>query len=133
MRKRLILFFFIVLLFIPSLAYAQQTYDENSPEYKEIASMFVCPECNTAGAELNDRFKGEILELMNEGYTKEEIKDYFVGVYGESILAAPETSGFSLLAWVTPIVALVVATIGVLLYIRKSVQRAKVAPPEDVE
>lgn len=125
MRLRIILLSFILILLLPTVAFGSGMYDENSPEYKDVSSLFVCPECSTVGAELNERFVAEILDLMNEGYTKEEIRDYFVGVYGESILAAPETSGFSLLAWVVPFIALGVAGIGVLLFIRNSVKRAR--------
>lgn len=125
MSKRIVLLSFILMMVFPTIAFGADTYDENSPEYKEVSQLFVCPECSTVGAELNDRFVAEILDLMNEGYTKEEIRDYFVGVYGESILASPETTGFSLLAWVVPFIALGGAAVGVLLYIRKSVKRAQ--------
>lgn len=124
MKRTIILSLLILLLSLPIPAVAQK-YDENSPEFKRLETKFVCPECSTVGAELNDRFKAEILELMNEGYTEEEIKDYFVGVYGESVLAAPETEGFSILAWVTPFIVIIVAGIGVFLFIRKSVKKSQ--------
>lgn len=125
MRSTVILSLIFLLFFLPVAGIAQKQYDENSPEFKKLESQFVCPECSTVGAELNDRFKAEILELMNEGYTEEEIKDYFVGVYGESVLAAPETRGFSILAWVTPFVVILIASIGVILFIRKSVKKSQ--------
>lgn len=131
MKKRMSLFILILVILIPTLALAAGPYDENSPEYKDVASLFVCPECNTAGAELNDRFKAEILDLMNEGYTKEEIKVYFIGVYGESILAAPEASGFNLLVWTIPFIAIGVAGIGIILFIRNSVKKAKQTPGDE--
>jgi len=114
----------ILFVICPSTIMAQEKLDENSSEYKDISSLFVCPECNTVGAELNERFKAEILELMNEGYTKSEIKEYFVEIYGEAILAAPEKSGFSLVAWVTPLFALAIAGGVIFLLIRKSVRKS---------
>ena len=124
MVKRIFtLFVMLAIVFPPVPAMAQEKYDLNSPEFKEISSQFVCPECETVSADLNDRFKEEILELMNAGYTKEEIKAHFVDMYGEEVLAAPEKSGFSLLAWVTPFVALVVAGGAILFMIRKSVRK----------
>lgn len=125
MRKTIILSFIILIFSLPFAVSAEKIYDENSPEFKRLETQFVCPECSTVGAELNDRFKAEILELMNEGYTEEEIKDYFVGVYGESVLAAPEATGFSILAWVTPFIVIFIAGIGVVLYIRKSVKKSQ--------
>lgn len=112
---------------------AQEKFDENSAEYKEISSLFVCPECNTVGAELNERFKTEILELMNEGYTKEEIKEYFVDIYGVAILAAPEKSGFSLTAWIMPFLALIVAGGVIIFMIRKSIRASSnTNKPEEI-
>lgn len=124
MGKRIFtLFVMLAFVFTPVPAMAQEKYDMNSPEFKEISSQFVCPECETVSADLNDRFKEEILELMNAGYTNEEIKAHFVDMYGEEVLAAPEKSGFSLLAWVTPFVALVVASGVIIFIIRKSVRK----------
>lgn len=131
MRKRIVLLLSVLLLILPTATFASgPPYDENSPEYKDVSSLFVCPECNTVGAELNDRFKAEILDLMNEGYTKEEIKDYFIGVYGESILAAPEASGFNILVWTLPFIVIGIAGIGIILFIRNSVKRSKEMPEE---
>ncbi len=44
--------------------------------------------------------------MMNKGWDKDKIRDYYVNIYGEEILTAPEKSGFSLTAWVLPFVAL---------------------------
>ncbi len=40
------------------------------------------------------------------GRTKQQILDYFVGIYGEKILAAPTKSGFNVTAWVMPFVGI---------------------------
>jgi cytochrome c-type biogenesis protein CcmH len=56
----------------------------------------------------------DVIALVNGGYTAQEIIDAFVGVYGERALMAPKKSGFNLLAWFTPGVA--VLTAGVLLF-----------------
>ena len=50
----------------------------------------------------------DVMELVKGGYGAQEIIDAFVKVYGERALMAPKTSGFHLLAWVTPGIALVV-------------------------
>ena len=51
----------------------------------------------------------DVVALVNGGYSAQEIIDAFVGVYGERARMAPKKSGFTLLAWVTPGVAVVVA------------------------
>jgi len=45
----------------------------------------------------------KIREFVYAGKSEQEIKDYFVGVYGPRILAVPVASGFNLLAWITPV------------------------------
>ena len=42
------------------------------------------------------------------GDTKSEIKEQLVAQFGKGVLAAPEQSGFDLLAWVLPIAGLLV-------------------------
>ena len=46
--------------------------------------------------------KAVIREQITAGKTNQEIRDYFVARYGESVLAAPEASGFNLLVWLMP-------------------------------
>ncbi|MDP2949885.1 MAG: cytochrome c-type biogenesis protein CcmH [Chloroflexota bacterium] len=48
----------------------------------------------------------EIVKQIDEGKSKAEILDYFVGIYGEAVLASPRKSGFNLTAWVTPFLAI---------------------------
>jgi cytochrome c-type biogenesis protein CcmH len=117
-----------LLLFISVIpAYAGDQYDYKSAEFKEVASQFMCMcgcgqdhfECNMQGCGLNDSFKAEIKEMMDDGLTKDEIKDYYIGMYGEEILTAPEKKGFSLTAWVLPFVVLGGAGVGIIFIIRR--------------
>ena len=48
----------------------------------------------------------DVMALVSGGYTAQEIIDAFVGVYGERVLMAPPATGFNLLGWVAPFVAL---------------------------
>ena len=43
---------------------------------------------------------------METGKTKDEIVANFVSRYGQMVLASPPPEGYNLLAWITPIVAL---------------------------
>jgi cytochrome c-type biogenesis protein CcmH len=45
-----------------------------------------------------------IREQIAAGKSNQDIRDYFVARYGESVLASPEASGFNLLVWVMPAV-----------------------------
>ena len=46
------------------------------------------------------------MEMLEQGRSKEEILDFFVSRYGEDVLAAPPKSGFNILVWIVPVLAL---------------------------
>ena len=57
-------------------------------------------------------------EENNEDKSKDEIFDYFVGVYGERILAIPVASGFNLMVWIAPIFVLCFGTFILINYLK---------------
>jgi cytochrome c-type biogenesis protein CcmH len=52
--------------------------------------------------------KREIREMLARGHSEREILDHYVAEHGHTILAMPPASGFSLLAYAVPTMALVV-------------------------
>lgn len=67
--------------------------------------------CRTTdfSCQVSPAMHADILALVQGGYTAQEILDAFVSTYGERALMAPKKSGFNLLAWFTPGVAVLVA------------------------
>jgi cytochrome c-type biogenesis protein CcmH/NrfF len=72
----------------------------------DVEDEVMCPICGTA---LNlsfspqaDRERAFIQREINEGKTKEQIKDDLVQQYGTNVLAEPPKSGFDLTAWLVP-------------------------------
>lgn len=63
--------------------------------------------------------KAEIAEQLAGGKTREEVLSYFAGKYGEKILSAPTTSGFNLVAWVTPFAVVLVAALIIVVVSRR--------------
>lgn len=132
-----------VLLFIPLAAWQpvlaeekteqpkQEEYDYKSAEFKGVASQFKCTcgcgqdhyECDPSTCNLTTEWKADFVEMMNKGMDKDEIRKYYVDIYGEEILTAPEKKGFSLTAWVTPFVVLAGAGSGMFFVIRRWVRR----------
>lgn len=125
--KKLIFVWTLLFMIIAIPVFAEDEYDYKSQEFKVIASQFLCMcgcgqdhyECNMAGCGVNDAFITEIKEMMDNDMDNDEIKAYFVDIYGEEILTAPKKSGFSLTAWVLPFVALGGAGTGVFFALRK--------------
>ena len=84
-------------------------------ELNEIEGEVMCPVCGTllelAESPQATREKAFIEGLVKEGQSKDEIKDALVEQYGDAVLAEPKGSGFSLSAYVVPIIAFIVAVI----------------------
>lgn len=51
----------------------------------------------------------DVVALVEGGYSAQEIIDAFVDTYGETALMAPKKSGFNLVGWLTPGIAVLVA------------------------
>ncbi len=81
----------------------------------EVESEVMCPVCGTllelAESPQAQREKAFIKQLVGSGATKEQIKDALVAEYGREVLALPEGSGFSLSAYLVPVIAFVLAAI----------------------
>ena len=51
----------------------------------------------------NPEMEEQINQFIFQGKTKQEILEYYIGLYGERILAVPIAEGFNIMVWVTPI------------------------------
>jgi cytochrome c-type biogenesis protein CcmH/NrfF len=51
----------------------------------------------------NPEMEEQINRFISQGKTKQEILEYYIGLYGERILAVPKAEGFNIMVWVTPI------------------------------
>ena len=61
--------------------------------------------CNHVQCPSGIPLKEEIAGQLAAGKGREEVLTYFSTKYGEKILSAPTTTGFNIVAWVTPFVA----------------------------
>ena len=57
-------------------------------------------------ASLAKQMRDILRERLAAGQSEQEILDYFVSVYGQSVLADPPKEGFTLVIWVVPPLAL---------------------------
>jgi cytochrome c-type biogenesis protein CcmH len=53
------------------------------------------------------------------GMTDQQVTDEFVAKYGATVLAAPTTKGFDLVAWIAPFAVFAAALLGTILLIRR--------------
>jgi len=102
-------------LALPAAAGAADPPSSMRTTLNEIEEEVMCPVCGTllglAESPQATREKAFVEKLIKEGKSKNEIKDALVAQYGDAVLAEPNGSGFSISAYVVPIVAFIVAAI----------------------
>ena len=112
--------------------YAQDTTPDLSPELQahatQLDKQLMCPVCpsetlNQSQATLAKQMRAIIRQRLAEGQTPQQISDYFVSVYGHSVLAQPPTSGIGLAVWVVPPAALAIGAAALVLVLRSMRRR----------
>lgn len=104
----------------------------------DLEDEVMCPVCGTllglSEAPQAERERVLIRRLIDEGLTKEEIKDRLVAEYGPQVLALPESSGFSLTAYIAPVAGFLIAAVALFLAVRRwrrDTESEAAASPED--
>lgn len=82
---------------------------------RELASELRCVVCQNqslleSDSELAADLKSLILEMFQEGKTKQEIKNFLVERYGEFILFRPSLNVNNLALWLAPIFSLLIVS-----------------------
>ena len=73
-------------------------------EVNAIARQLYCPVCENIPLDVCPtpacaQWRALIREKLAEGWSEEQIKQYFADQYGTRVLAEPPREGFSLLIW----------------------------------
>ncbi len=100
---------------------------------QRLNRTIMCPVCPGESIDqsrnpLSAQMRGVVKDRLERGWSEEQITDYFVDSYGPSVLMEPPASGFSLLAWVAPPVALAAALAALVVALR--VMRRRAPEPE---
>jgi cytochrome c-type biogenesis protein CcmH len=119
-----VLFFLLFAsLAIPGAVVFAQEAPDLEEQAKALDKALICPVCpgetlNQSQTTLAKQMSAIIRERLVDGESSQEILDYFVSVYGDSVLAEPPKSGFSLTVWLVPPVAVAGGAVVVGLVIR---------------
>ena len=94
---------------------AAQPENPTAEEMEELAQgidkSLMCPVCpsetiDQSQVQLAGQMRDIVREKLAAGESREDILQFFVDRYGTAVLAEPPRSGFNLLVWVVPPVAL---------------------------
>ncbi len=101
------LLFFLIMI-VSAQENEPQTISDN--EVNAIAKQLYCPVCeniplDVCGTQACIQWRELIRSKIAEGWSEEEIKDYFVLQYGDRVLAEPPRRGLNLLVYLVPPVA----------------------------
>lgn len=123
-KKGVSISLFVLMIFLIPAAAACIREDDLTLEQRlyQLSSQLLCPVCagqtiDESNAQVAKDMRVKVRELLDQGDTNSEIKDYFVVQYGQSVLGAPPGGGFNILAWVVPVIivgggaAIVVVTV----------------------
>ena len=76
-------------------------------------------ECNHVGCTESGRERQELKDGIASGKSDKEILAAFDAKYGATVLAAPTTQGFDLVAWIAPFAVFGAALLGTILLVRR--------------
>lgn len=135
-KRKLILFFITILasLFVVSAVSAQegQPGDPTDNDVNRIAKQLYCPVCPNTPLDVCETkacedWRAQIRDQLSEGWTDQQVIDYFVAQYGERVLAEPQRKGFTSLVWFLPLIAVLLG-LGIVYEILKNWRKQKTAP-----
>jgi cytochrome c-type biogenesis protein CcmH len=92
-------------------------------DVNRVAKMLYCPVCENIPLDVCPtqaciQWRGVIREKLGEGWTDQQILDYFVTQYGERVLARPSTRGLNILVWIIPPIVLAAGAFFLWRYVR---------------
>jgi cytochrome c-type biogenesis protein CcmH/NrfF len=85
-------------------------------------------ECNHVGCTYSDRMRNELTAAIERGDNDSLVLQSFVQKYGNTVLAAPTTTGFNRVAWIMPFAVFVLAC-GVTVWLVRMWKARTVAQP----
>lgn len=121
---RLIILIFFYIIFSISLVHSQETLKVNNIEAKELYEELRCLVCQNqslldSDAPLALDLKKLVLDKLEEGSSKEEIKEFLVERYGEFILLKPTFTIKNILLWTAPFIFVLFGFFLTFLFLRK--------------
>src|SRR6266567_4779256 len=141
MKQRRALFLLLVALavttaiwsFIAFTAARSETLDQR---VHDVASQLKCPVCQgesvaDSPSTISQQMRGVIRQQLQSGQSEQQIIQYFIDRYGPQIVWSPPWQGFTLLAWLVPIILLLGGAVLLLMVLRDWYTAPRVGTNDD--
>ena len=120
----------LLLICLNPVSVAAQDSGPTDDEVNAVAKQLYCPICeniplDACGMQVCEQWRGIIRDKLAEGWTEDQIKEYFVTQYGDRVLAEPPRQGFNWIVYIVPLIVFVGG--GVLFY--RGIKRWRVSEP----
>lgn len=124
------------LLLLGTSIFAEEQFDYSRKDFQAVVNMLDMEghgNDDLATCNVKQLYYDEVAQMMNKGMNKDEILAYYVDQMGEEALKAPLKKGFSLTAWITPFIILILATVMVYYIIQRWVKLRKDQPDQEMK
>ncbi len=138
------LMFLLTIIVLAAAVMPVLAQEPSMDEVNHVARKLNCPTCQSLNLEdcrtqTCDQWRDQIKDLLAEGYSEQEVLDWFIARFGVEVLQEPPRQGHGLFAWLLPAVGMLVG-IGWLAFILRRWSAAKpdaaavaVGAPADID
>ena len=103
-----------------------------------LNQSIMCPVCpgesiDQSQVALAVQMRGVVDEKLAEGWSDEQVREFFVERYGPSVLLEPPTEGVSLLAWLLPPIGVAAGVVVFVFVVRRMRRKPEESPIEDAD
>ncbi|MFT5083802.1 MAG: cytochrome c-type biogenesis protein CcmH [Lentisphaeria bacterium] len=137
--KKFLFSIIVILLFKSVACYAIDVVefddDVQRHRYQQLTFELRCPKCQNqnladSNSQISQDLRAQVVRLIKEGKSDQEIKDFMVSRYGDFVLYLPPVQNNTMVLWLSPLVMLLVGCCVLAVIV---VRRSKIAQNELVE
>ena len=116
-------YIFILAFIISNILIFNSYADSIDKQVSEISNELLCPVCRgqtvaESNSDLANDFRVIIKTKLQEGQSREEILNYFISRYGDSVLSSPPAKGIRLIIWILPVAVLLFGLISLIRFLK---------------
>ena len=116
-------YIFILAFIISNILIFNSYADSIDKQVSEISIELLCPVCRgqtvaESNSDLANDFRVIIKTKLQEGQSREEILNYFISRYGDSVLSSPPAKGIRLIIWILPVAVLLFGLISLIRFLK---------------